>query len=173
MSKEYYHFENEKGDISFLAGVVDVISDYLEMALDFAYALEADIFYVKDNNIALLDNAIKTRLHNYNQELRYNIPKEKIDRLHFQLNELKTDVHNYFFEQMKPYSSKSNLSDKVSEFLGTLSWHLGEPLGIYAPPKMPDKNINILGKIYLYEAWKYFFVSYEDYVVLVLFGTVE
>ncbi len=26
---------------------------------------------------------------------------------------------------MKPYSSKSNLSDKVSEFLGTLSWHLG------------------------------------------------
>ena len=54
MSKDYCGFENETGETGFLAGVIDVISDNLGMVLDFAEALDADIFYVKDNDISLL-----------------------------------------------------------------------------------------------------------------------
>lgn len=34
MSKDYWEFEDEKGDIAFLAGVVDVISDRLSLVVE-------------------------------------------------------------------------------------------------------------------------------------------
>lgn len=46
-----------------MAGVVDVLSDRLAMHCKSPYALEADIFHVKDNDISLLHDAVKERLH--------------------------------------------------------------------------------------------------------------
>ena len=173
MSKEYYGFENARGETGFLAGVVDVISDELGMVLDFGYALDADIFYIKDNDTMLLNDSVKRRMHCYNQRYGCNIPVEEIDSIDLKLDEIKTDVGVFVLQQIKEYSSSDKLSDEVREFLSTLSWHLQESLCIYTPAKMKDKNVGILGKIYLYEAWKYFFISYDEYMVLLIFGTTE
>ena len=173
MSKDYCGFENETGETGFLAGVVDVISDKLGMVLDFAEALDADIFYVKDNDISLLNDSVKKRLHHYNQKYSCNVPEEKIDALDFQLKEIEADIPSFVYSQMKQYSSNDALSDEVNKFLDNLNWYLWNPLCIYSPIKMPDKNVHTLGKIYLYEAWNYFFISYHNYLVLLIFGTVE
>ncbi|MDE5855202.1 MAG: hypothetical protein K2H19_09110, partial [Ruminococcus sp.] len=75
--------------------------------------------------------------------------------------------------QISAYSSSKEISKKVDEFFKTLNWYLNKPLYVYTPKKMPDKNVNVLGEIYLYIAWNYFFISYYDYFVLFIFGTVE
>ena len=162
MSKEHTDFINETGEVGFLAGIVDVISDNLEIILDFGYSLDADIFYIKNNDISLLNNTIKKRLKYYNKNLGNTVSEEKINALDFQLEELKTDVHKFICNQMKQYSSSNKLSNEINKFLAVLNWHLQKPLCIYLPSKMPDKNIHTLGKIYIYDAWNYFFISYYD-----------
>lgn len=173
MSKEYWGFEQETGETGFLAGVVDVLSDNLGMLLDSPYAMDADIFYVKDNDISLLNYAVKKRLHHYNEIYDCKFEKDEIDSINFDL-----DKHEFFSNevlagQISSFSSSKKISEKVDYFFRGLNWYLNKPLYVYSPKKLPDKNINILGGIYLSMAWVYFFVSYHDYFVLFIFGTVQ
>lgn len=93
MSKDYFLFESESGETAYMAGVVDVLSDNLGLCCKYGNALEADLFYVKDNDISLLNDAVKKRLHIYNEKEGHNIPIEKIDKIDFQLQ----CVHIKFF----------------------------------------------------------------------------
>ncbi len=172
MSKEYWGFENEDGSTAFLAGVVDVLSDNLSLTCDYAVTLDADIFYVKDNDVSLLNDAVKKRLHYYNKRYGLKISEKKIDTIDFKLEKENCKVNDYFKKVMSHNSSNSQMSEKVDEFLQDLEWYLQKPLTIYSPMRN-DKNIDVLGHIYLYMAWSYFFIEYDDYMVLVIFGTVE
>ena len=173
MSKDYLTFANETGTTAFLAGVVDVLSDNLQMILDFSYSLDVDIFYVEGNDLSLLNDSLKKRLLFYKQYYGGNTSEDKINALDFQLTEINTDIHSFVSEQLKAYCSSDKLSDAVQEFLDDLSWHLQKPLCIYKPKRMPDKNVHTLGEIYLYDAWNYFFISYYDYLILFVIGTNE
>ena len=177
MSKDYLAFVNETGETAFLAGVVDILSDNLQMILDFSYAVDVDIFRVENNDRSHLSDSVKKRLLYYNKYyykgLNNNISEDKINALNFQLTEINTDVHKFICEQLKAYCSGDKLSDAITEFLNNLNWHLQKPLCIYKPERMPDKNIDILGKTYMYVAWNYFFISYYDYFVLFIIGTDE
>lgn len=173
MSKEYWSFEKETGETAFLAGVVDVLSDNLEMLLDFGYAMDIDIFHIKDNDISLLNNSVKNRLHFYNEKDGCKIEKNKIDSISFELDKYNFVSSEYLAGQISSYSSSKEISEKVDEFFRRLNWYLNKPFYVYTPKKMPDKNVNVLGEIYLYMAWNYFFISYYDYFVLFIFGTVE
>ena len=173
MSKEYWGFEKETGGTGFLAGVVDVLSDNLEMLLDFPYAMDADIFYVKDNDISLLNDAVKNRLHHYNEVYSCKFEKNEIDSINFDLDKHEFVSNEVLAGQIDSFSSSKEISEKVDDFFRTLNWYLNKPLYIYSPKKLPDKNIDVLGGIYLSMAWVYFFVSYHDYFVLFIFGTTE
>lgn len=176
MSKEYWGFENETGDTGFLAGVVDVLFDNLSMLCDFRYAFDADIFYLEDNDVSKLNDVIKSRLHYYNKRYGVNLPDEDIDNLNFRLNKSvadSDDAKKYLCDVFSVYSSKKNISEKVKEFFNDLNWHLQKPLYIYTPVKLPDKNINVLGCIYLCMAFQYFFIAYDEWIVLFIFGTTE
>ena len=120
MGKDYYLFECEKGDTAFLAGVVDVLSGNLGRYVKFGSAIDADIFYVKDNDISLLSDTVKKRLHTYNDKEGLNIPYEKIQNIDFHLKEVKADVRNVLYGSLESHYSKEMLSDKVTEFLESL-----------------------------------------------------
>lgn len=173
MSKEYYGFEKETGGTGFLAGVVDILSDNLGILLDFPYAMDADIFYVKDNDISLLNDAVKKRLHYYNEVYGCKFKKDKIDSINFDLDKHEFVSNEVLAGTINSFSSSKEISEKVDDFFRTLNWYLNKPLYVYSPKKLPDKNINVLGGIYLSMAWHYFFVSYNDYFVLFIFGTTE
>ena len=173
MSKEYWGFEKETGGTGFLAGVVDVLSDNLEMLLDFHYAMDADIFYIKDNDISLLNRSVKKRLHYYNEKYGCKIEKDKINSINFEFDKHEFVSNEILARQISAYSSSREISEKVDDFFRTLNWYLNKPLYVYLPKKLPDKNVNVLGEIYLYMAWNYFFISYYDYFVLFIFGTIE
>ena len=173
MSKDYYCFEDEKGDTGFLAGVVDVLSDNLSMILDYGYALEADIFHVKDNDISLLNDVIRHRLYYYDICYNLYVPSEKIDALNFQLKRIDADANQILSRTISSYSSHKEISKSVDEFFRSLNWYLQKPVCIYTPTHLPDKNLNVLGQMYLSMAWEYFFIAYQEYLVLFIFGTVE
>lgn len=173
MSKEYWGFEKETGGTGFLAGVVDVLSDNLGMLLDFPYAMEADIFYVKDNDISLLNDAVKNRLHYYNERYDCKIEKDEIDSINFDLDKHEFVSDGGLAGHISAFSSNKEISEKVDDFFRTLNWYLNKPLYVYSPKKLPDKNVNVLGGIYLSMAWHYFFISYYDYFVLFVFGTTQ
>ena len=132
------------------------------------------LFYVKENDISLLNDAVKKRLHIYNEKEGHNIPIEKIDKIDFQLKEGKPkDYYGMLYGALEAFCQKERLSKEVAEFLRSLEWYLGKPIGVYSPIRIPDKNIQVLGQIYLYMAWDYFFIAYNDYLVLIIIGTVE
>ena len=86
MSKDYLTFANETGTTAFLAGVVDVLSDNLQMILDFSYSLDVDIFYVEGNDLSLLNDSLKKRLLCYKQYYGGNTSEDKINALDFPSN---------------------------------------------------------------------------------------
>lgn len=174
MSKDYYLFENESGKTSYLAGVVDVLSDNLTMLCDFGYAFEADIFFVENNDFSLLNNSIKKRLNAYNPFYGNNISKNDIDDLDFKLKAVDCDIKKYLYDVFSRYSGSKDLHEKTDEFLRSLNWYLQKSVCIYVPDKESSTRIyDILGNIYLYMAFEYFFIAFDEYVVLLIFGTVE
>ena len=176
MSKEYFCFEEEDGKTAFLCGVIDVLSDDLEMYLDFGSALDADVFYIKNNATGLLDDAVKKRLNKYNEcnlTEQQDRLKIKIDAVKFELEKIEGNAEQYFCETLSKASKNSDIFKAANKFLRAVNWYLGEPAGLYRPVNMPDKNIGVLGEIYLYTAWNYFFIRYEEYMLLVILGTVE
>lgn len=175
MSKDYCGFSNEGGETAFLAGVVDVLSDELSMFLDYAYALDADIFHVEDNNISLLNDAVKKRLHSYKDKYGCSsiITDEKTDAIDIQLQKSYLSADAALLDYMKKNSDKKEIEKAVSEFLRNLKWYLGEPIGVYTPVRKNDKNIDVISDLYLGIACDYFFIEYNQYFVMIVFGTSE
>lgn len=173
MSKDYYLFKNEKGDVAFLIGLVDVISDKLSLICDYGYTLNADIYPLPDNDLSLLNDIVKKRIHIYKEQLD-NYNADKIEQIDFRLRKVETEnVNEYIYSIIKKYSSSNNLKEEVDEVIKTLNWQLGKPLGIFESVQLPDSNVQVLGEIYLYLAWNYFFIAYEGYMVMMILGTVE
>lgn len=173
MSRDYCGFENEDSQTAFLAGVVDVLSDNLSTVCDFVHTLDADIFYVKNEDISSLNSAVKKRLHSYNEKYGENMSYEEIESLDLKLKKIECNVDSRFlYGQIEAFSSSPNLKEAIDEFLRSLEWYLRKPVCIYSPVKR-DKNIDILARMYLYMAYDYFFISYGEYVVLFIIGSVE
>lgn len=190
MSKEYYQFENEKGDVAFLIGLVDAISDRLQLVCDYGYDLEADIFPLPDNDISMLNNVVRKRMNLYaEQEGDYNI--EKINQIDFKLTQKDhSNVNEYVCSKIKKYSSGkkkkecvcsrikkyssgNKIKEEVNHFLALLKFHFDAPIGLYEPVNLQDSNVAVLGELYLSFAWDYFFIAYKGYVVMMIFGTSE
>ncbi|MDE6781637.1 MAG: hypothetical protein K2J40_09285 [Ruminococcus sp.] len=171
MSKEYWGFENENGDTGFLAGVVDVLTDNLPCC-DFEYTLDADIFPVENNDISHINDTVKKRLHYYNRRYGINLPDEYIEGLHLKLEKVNNDAEKILCDIISCYSSSKDIPEKVGEFFRSLNWYLQKPTGIYVSQSIDNKNIEILGQVYLYMAFEYFFIAYDEWAVLFIFGTV-
>ncbi|MDE6426627.1 MAG: hypothetical protein K2K89_10920 [Ruminococcus sp.] len=173
MSKEYWGFENETGDTGFLAGVVDVLSDNLSMLCDFRYAFDADIFRIEDNDISKINETIKKRLNYYNKRDGGNLTEKYINGLNLQLEKVNNDAEKILCDTISQYSSEKDIPEKVGEFFRQLNWYLQNPTGIYVDKSFDLKNLEILGRVYLYMGFNYFFIAYDEWVVLFIVGTVE
>ena len=78
MSKEYWNYRDEDGETAYLAGALDVLSDRLSMYFDSHYTMDADIFRIRDNDISLLGEAVRRRLHSFLPE-GIHLTGEEID----------------------------------------------------------------------------------------------
>ncbi|MDE6501211.1 MAG: hypothetical protein K2L10_03935 [Ruminococcus sp.] len=173
MGKEYWNFENEKGDTGFLAGVVDVLSSNLSMLCDYGYAFETDIFRIENNDISNINEIIKKRLHGYNITDGINLQEDYINGLNLQLEKVNTDAEKILCDMISEYSSEKDVPEKVEEFFRQLNWYLNKPTGIYVLKFPYYRNVEILGRVYLYMGFNCLFITYDEWVVLFIVGTTE
>lgn len=173
MSKDYSCFESESGKTSFLAGVIDVLSDNLSIHCNDFNTMDADIFYIPNQDISLLNDVVKKRVRSYYSLLGGLNKPDTIEKLDFRLTKVDSDPAKYIMKNVSEFQKNSTAKQAVDNFLFELDWHLQKPICIYEPIRTPDKNINILGRAYGLIAWRYFFVAYEEYMVLLIFGTDE
>lgn len=174
MSKESCCFEAESGKTAFLAGIVDVLSDNLSLhCVDFN-DFDADVFYAPDQDISQLTDAVKKRMRSYFSLLGGLNQPEKIEALAFDhLVRVDSDPEQFMIDTVDELGKDDASRNTISEFLRELKWYLGKSVCILCPDHLPDKNIDTLGRAYMYVAWKYFFIAYEEYMVLMIFGTSE
>ena len=174
MSKEYSCFEDESGKTAFLAGVVDILSDNLSLHCADFNDFDADVFYTPDQDVSQLTDAVKKRMRSYFSLLGCLNQPEKIEALAFDhLVRIDSDPEQFMIDTVDELGKDDASRNAISEFLRELKWHLGKPACIFSPDHLPDKNTDTLGRAYMYVAWKYFFIAYEEYMVLMIFGTSE
>ena len=172
MSKEYYEFENENGDVGFLAGVVDVLSDELTMMCDYGNAMDADIFFAENNDFSALSRAVKNRFHSYNDS-DFRVDDEQIDAINFSSEDYEKTTIDVLNKMFAKYSSNAQLDKSIDEFFQSLNSYLGKPVCCYVPKNRNDNNTAVFGDVYLSLAFDYLFIAYNSFFVLCVFGTVE
>lgn len=174
MSKEYCCFKSESGETAFLAGVVDVLSDNLSLHCAYSEDLDADIFYTPDQDLSQLTDAVKNRMRSYYSLLGGLNEPEKIEALDFDdLVRVDCNSKSYMTHGVPELRDNKAAKDANAEFMRELEWHLGKPICTYSPSHLPDKNIEILGRAYMSFARHYYFIAFEEYMVLMIFGTSE
>lgn len=173
MSKEYWCFESESGETSFLAGVVDVLSDNLSLHCTDYNTLDTDVFYIPNQDISQLNEAVKKRMRSYYSMLGGLNTPEKIEALDFHLIRKDCEPSQYIIDSVKELSKSDAAKEAIKEFVRELEWHLQKPICIYEPTHMTDKNLAVLELGYIGIAWRYFFIAFEDYMVLMIIGTSE
>lgn len=173
MSKDHCCFESESGETAFLAGVVDVLSDNLSLHCIDHNTLDADIFYVPNQDVSQLNEAVKKRMRSYYSLLGGLNKPEKIETLNFHLIRRDCEPAQYLIDTVKELSKSDAAKDAIKEFVRELEWHLQKPICIYEPTHTPDKNLAVLELGYIGIAWRYFFIAFEDYMVLMIIGTSE
>lgn len=172
MSKYYNEFENENGDVGFLAGVVDILSEELSMMCDFPYTMEADIFFAKNNDFSALSWAVRSRFYSFNiADMR--VDNKQIDAINFSSEDYEKTTIDALNKMFAKYSSNAQLDKSIDEFFQWLNWYVGKPVCCYVPKKRNDNNTAVFGDVYLNLAFDYLFIAYDSFFVLFVFGTVE
>ena len=166
MSKDHWEFREENGEIGFLAGIIDALSDKLELICKWGYALDADIFPFANNDISKLTDVVKERIKHYDLPSSWHSPIENLNMMDFHLEKVDCETSQYFYEVMSKFSTADDLLQRIREFLDDICWHIGDPVCVYAPVRsneMSDDNLTVIGRVYLYMAFEYFFIQYKEY----------
>lgn len=184
MSKEAWGYAREGADAetAFLAGVVDVYADRLDAFCPHLFSLDMDIFRAADGDIPALTEAVRRRLYSYGREVG-NAPdwvtEQVIDKLELQLERrawtgsIAEQFNGYLSDRDTPPEKLGKLREASRDFARALEWHLGAPLCLYVPKKLPDEAVGVLGCTYLSMAFDYFFIGFREYAVLFIYGSVE
>lgn len=161
----YYDYKQVNGEIAFLAGSMN------ELALDLSdyiipdNCLEVDVFKI-ENNFSTFNNILRERLIKYNNK---DINIESID-----LNIEKKDVVDYsiFVSDYFKKHAEKNFLEGVNYFLERISSDIGKPVCIHIPKLLNDNTIIAMEKAYcLTMIFKYLFIEYENFVILLMIGT--
>jgi len=178
MGKEAFGYAQESGETGFLAGILDVYADRMDSFCDWNHALDMDIFHVPDNDISLLNDAVRKRLLFYHEHIGGDhVTEDEINHLDFRLKrrEIKGEFRSFFAGESgdhMPRRDEKTLDEINRDLARTLELHIGKPLCIYEPERTDDA-LPILGDMYLGNGFYYYFVGYQDYAILFIFGSGE
>ncbi len=178
MTKECFYFDSEPGEVAFLSGVVDVLSDNMSLYCEYPSTMDADIFYAPDQDLSKLTEAVKKRMHIYYDNLNEPDMEAKIDEMDFTdlvRKECNPDAPSIqdFIKTHKLSATDEAYYKAEDEFMRELKWHLGKPVCTFHPSDLQDKNIGVLGHAYMSFAFTYEFIAYQNYMVLMIHGTSE
>ncbi len=173
MSAHYSYYSKIDGNCAFLSGSVSAFADaYLCEILPKYWALEADVFETDTSDLC---DSIRKKLLNYMLKDNDDVV-EKIGKLEFELqpesNELPQLIHNLFAR----YKGKSvpNEIDMINRFVSNVRFQLGNIKDIYSIKGGLNELItDALSEFYTYVVFQVYFIEYEGYIVMLVFGSDE
>lgn len=173
MSAQYGCYSDIDGNTAFLAGAVSAFADaYLCEILPKYWALEVDVFDADTSNLC---DCIRKRLHDYLTEDNADIIR-KIDDLDFRLQQLSGKLPQIIYELFDCYKEKHvpNERELINSFLKNVRYQLGDVKGVYSIEGPLKEVITApLSEFYTYIVFKVFFIGYDGYIVMLVFGSDE
>ena len=173
MSAQYGCYSNIDGNTAYLAGAVSAFADaYLCQILPKYWALEADVFNADISNLC---DSIRKRLRDYLSDNNAKIIS-KIDKLDFGLQQLSGDLPQIVHDLFERYKEKHvpNERELINSFLKNVRYQLGDVKGVYSIEGPLNEVITApLSEFYTYIVFKVFFIEYDGYIVMLVFGSDE
>lgn len=173
MSVHYSNYSDIDGNTAFLAGALSAYADaYLCEILPKYWALEADVFNADISNLC---DSIRKRLRDYLLEDNADIIR-KIDGLDFGVEQLSGELPQIVHELFDRYKEKHapNESELINRFLANIRYQLGDVKGIYSIEGTLNERITaVLSEFYTYIVFAVLFIEYDDYIVMLVFGSDE
>lgn len=173
MNDGYCAIRNTDGETAFLAGAVDALCGiFLARGCPKYYAVEADVFALPDN----LDfsEMLRTGMSRYVSLTRE--PEKHAERLknaEFTFSETNESPAAVIEEIFTKYGeNQNNCGSNIREFFAEVEYHLGKPKRAF---KVEEKS-GIWTDYYTYYTGiviETFLVEYENYAVLIVFGSDE
>lgn len=170
MSNLYCAFRNTDGATAFLAGAVDALSDiFLGRSCPEYHAVETDVFALPNN----LDfsEMLRTGISRYVPFAREpEKHAEQLKNAEFTFSEINESPAAVIEDVFTRYSEEpSNCGSNIREFFAEVEYHLDKPKRLF---EVEEKS-GILSDYYTYIICETFLVKYENYAVLIVFGSDE
>ena len=169
----YYQYSKVSGEDAFLAGVVNTLcEETLGVICPKYYAIAIDVIKANSGNFCEM---LKDRLHKY---LLEESPEDRqaIEDLNFELIETENSacesIHNMIaIAKEEPYADERRYIDT---FLKGVSYQLGKEKKVYIVKGELNKKIqDVISDFYTYIVLDIIFIEYEDYMVMIVFGSDE
>lgn len=188
MSLDCNSFFDENGTTGFLGGIISVASDELNIQmynLGIRYEnLEADIFYLGENNEIIFEDAIKKRMRNFwygASTVGDTIDINKlVDSSHFTFKKSCETKLSEIIMKMYKYVEGVDLKKinvLAKEFETNIEYYLQKPKVIYDLPFEVNRNIyevnSIISRCYTYTIFDIALVEYDRYIILLVRGSNE
>lgn len=172
MSNEYYAFRNTDGETAFLAGAVDALCGiFLARSCPKFCAVETDVFALPNNSDLDFSEMLRAGIGRYVPFTRE--PEKHAERLknaEFTFSEINESPSAVIEDVFTRYSEEqNNCGENIREFFGDIEYHLDKPKRLF---KVEEKS-GILPDYYTYIIFDAFLVEYENYAVLIVFGSDE
>lgn len=173
MSNEYYAFRNVDGETAFLAGAVDALCGiFLARSCPKYYAIETDVFALPDDLdfSEMLRNGIGRYVPLTREPEKH---AERLKNAEFTFSEINKSPAAVIVEIFTKYGeNQNNCGSNIREFFVEVEYHLEKPKKLF---KVEEKS-GLWTDYYTYYTGiviETFLVEYENYAVLIVFGSDE
>ncbi len=172
MSNLYCAFRDTDGATAFLAGAVDALCDiFLGRSCPKNHAVATDVFALPNNLDLDFSEMLRTGISRYVPFTRE--PEKHAERLknaEFTFSEINESPAAVIEDVYTRYSEdQNNCGEIIREFFAEVEYHLDKPKRLF---EVEEKS-GILSDYYTYIICETFLVEYENFAVLIVFGSDE
>ncbi len=179
MAKEVYCFNEESGNVAYLVGVVDTLTEcYLVPHCPKYSNIEADLIHVGENKELDFSKAIKERFKKYvsmvTGEQDLYISEIADCSIGFEKRQVQgtiqlPDVLLRLFESMTGFVDNDEIRESFKEYDRAVYYYLGEPLAEYRV----ISDYKLFQYFYMGIVHQIVCIEYDEYLLLLISGTTE
>ena len=174
MSSHFSYYGKIDGRQAFLSGNISALSDEcLCNIIPKYWAVEADVFKAGNNDIC--DSMRQCFVNLLGDDGDKKI-LDSIAKFSFDLKKEEKDVYGVIYDVFNRTQEKhlANEKEMIDEFMRGVRFQLGELKNIYKiQGELNERITRVISEFYTYLVFDLVFLEYEEYMVMIVFGSDE
>ncbi len=175
MSALYEAYRDVPSIEAFLSGCISTLSDeYLTEIVPRYWAVEADVFEANKDNLC---EKIRKRMHEYMcSQVLDDKTIAHIDRLDFEIESVKGMLIDVLKDAIRDPDHRLNSMEEknIDSFIESVRFRLGDSKNIYRiKGQLNERFTAAFSDFYTYIVFDIVFVEYDNYMLMVVFGSDE